>query len=215
MPITPDAWSVVVVGYWNRAILTPAGVAKRLFGLGDQQAVEVIVPVDAIAPFKVRHGNLTVMVARDHLLVQPEVIRYPVLVAAMEVARKALELLPETPVFAAGYNVTFRSTRPIDAFDEVTKHEWDNRISDQGYKIDSRSISRSLDWNDGKIRVTVSQKHDQSCSLLLNFEMVSNDPKKLGIWLSATAVAVQDQSEKIMFKTIDLRSEDVQYVDES
>ena len=114
MPLTPDNWNVVVVGHWNRAILSPNGIAKRLFGLEDGTPVQVLIPLDVVGPYHVRHEKITVIPSNDRLLVQPLHSTFENLMDAMSIARRALEDLPLTPVFAAGINLNYKSATEID-----------------------------------------------------------------------------------------------------
>src|SRR6266478_1019531 len=105
MPLEPYDWNVVVLGRWNRAILTPNGIASRLFELPPETEIGIEVPMDAIGPFLVSHGDLTVMVGGAQLMVQATENNFSSLERAMRVARRAMEKLPETPVVAAGFNI--------------------------------------------------------------------------------------------------------------
>src|SRR5262245_15714431 len=105
MPLEPYDWNVVVLGRWNRAILTPQGIASRLFQLPPETEIGIEVPIDAIGPFRVSHGKLTVMVSEAQLMVEARENNFPSLERAMRVARRAMEDLPRTPVFAAGFNI--------------------------------------------------------------------------------------------------------------
>jgi hypothetical protein len=55
MALSPERWSVVIIGRWNRAILTPAGIAKRVFGEPETKLMDVEVPLDGLSPYRVRH----------------------------------------------------------------------------------------------------------------------------------------------------------------
>jgi hypothetical protein len=54
MELEPFDWNVVIAAYWNRAILTPNGIAKRLFKIPEGTAMEVEVPVDLLEPPQVK-----------------------------------------------------------------------------------------------------------------------------------------------------------------
>jgi hypothetical protein len=59
-PLNPQPfnWDVVIVGFWNRAILTPNGIAKRLFKLPEGSGIEVLVPVNSLEPSQVKHNGI-------------------------------------------------------------------------------------------------------------------------------------------------------------
>lgn len=214
MPIVvPSDWSVVVVGFWNRAILTPAGIVRRLYGLPEDTPVEVEVALDAIAPHRVKHDHVTVMAGSDRLIVSPDICNYATLDTALRVARTALRSLPETPVLAAGFNLKYKSERHIESLAAVTAHNWDERLSDEGYTIDSRLINRALNWRDGQIRVSVAQEPDLSFSIALNFDLRSNSADRLHDWLAVPIRDVQEQTERILYRCLDLMPEEIANVD--
>ncbi|MBK9039205.1 MAG: hypothetical protein IPL83_08600 [Bdellovibrionales bacterium] len=66
-------WSVVIAGYWNQAILTPAGIAYRLFKKPKDTPVQVEIPLDGIAPYRVRDGSIIIMAQpkRLHIIAEP------------------------------------------------------------------------------------------------------------------------------------------------
>src|ERR1051326_5820594 len=109
MPAEAFEWTVVVVGAWNRAILTPSGVARHLFGLEGEPVVQVELPLEYQGPIKISYGSLTVVPATDRIIVEMGDATYDNLGAACEIARRALEGLPETPVRAAGINLRYRT----------------------------------------------------------------------------------------------------------
>ncbi len=131
MSIVSEEWSVVILGAWNRAILTPAGISKRLFGLPKGTQVEVMVPLDVLAPFKVRHEDTSVAAAADRLIINPSKCNYTNMQKPMNIACKALGNLPETPVSAAGYNFKFKSGKPVPALAKVVEHQLDQAFCRQ------------------------------------------------------------------------------------
>ena len=212
MPLSPDDWSVVVIGYWNRAILTPAGIAKQLFGL-ENVPVKVLVTLDTVAPHMVEVEDVIVIALRDRLIVKPVENTIENLAKAIQIAKKALTELPRTPVSAAGFNLRYRSnTEPIKALDDLTASTWDERLADAAFQIDTRSINRVLLWKTGKIQVFVTQEPEGKYELLLNFEANSNESEKLQEWLSVSANEIDVQAQKIFRDTIGLTNEEITHV---
>ncbi len=101
-------WNVVVVGSWNLAILTPAGITQRLFGLKDGETTIVELPLEAPGPYRVSHNGVTVVPSPGRLEVVPRESTNEGLVAAAEIAARAVSALPETLFQAAGVNIRFR-----------------------------------------------------------------------------------------------------------
>ena len=173
MPLVPNDWNVVVIGHWNRAILSPAGIAKRLFGLPEGTPIEVMVPLEVVAPYHVRHKNITVIPSSDRLVVSPVQCTFENLVEAIGIIRKALEDLPRTPVFAVGINVRYISTTEVDVLQQSTASAWDDKLSDKRLIIASRSIMRSVHWRDGTINITIKVRSGRRllASLQLRFQV--------------------------------------------
>jgi hypothetical protein len=210
MPLTPEDWSVVVVGHWNRAILTPAGIAKQLFGLPSGTPVQVFVPLDTIAPHIVLYGDVKVIPSSDRLIIQPVNNTIDNLKTVMEIAKRALVELPRTPVSAAGINLKYRSTDRVETLEQLTAHSsWDDRLSDADYRIESRAITRSLHWRGGKIQVFITQESEGRYELLLNFETQSNDTDQLQEWVSVATDDIRTQAERVLYNTVSLTHEEL------
>jgi len=210
MALVPGDWTVVVLGSWNRAILTPAMVTRKLFQLPEGTPVKVAVQLDVVAPYQISHDEIVVVPFRDKLIVATMKPNFVSLGKAMKVARNAMEQLPSTPYTAAGFNLRYKSKSPIEALQSLTSLEtWDNRISDEDLSIDERSVTRALKWEDGKIKVTITQQEDPAHSMLLNFDLQSDNVDLLKKWMSAEPGQIETQAKKV-FKTIGLTSEEIE-----
>jgi hypothetical protein len=211
MPIIAEDWSVQVVGFWNPSIYTPAGVARHLFKLPDATPVQVLISIDRPAPYQVQHDGLTVMVGNDRLVVQPDRANFEKIVAAMVIAQRALDDLPRTPFIAAGFNLKFRSEEAVPALVEITAHDWDNKLSDEGFTIQERSVIRSVRRENGRINVTVTQKEDLTFTVVLNFDLQSGDVKQLRAWIEVAAANIQREAERVLHNSMGVRKEEVRY----
>ncbi len=211
MPITPSDWSVVIVGHWNRAILTPSGIVRRLLRLPEQTPVEVEVALDAFLPYRVRHDNVVITAGSDKLLVQPTSFNYRAFEAALATARAGIAELPETPVYAAGFNLNFKTGEYAEALTPITGHPWDDRLSDEDFDIETRSTTRVLRWRGGLIRAAVMQEADMSFVILLNYERLSTSVPELIEWLSIPVQDIRAATERILSRCLDLALEDIRY----
>jgi hypothetical protein len=212
MPLTRHDWNVVVVGRWNRAILTPQGVATRLFNIAPDDPVPLLVefPLDALGPFRLTHNELVVMVTDQQLIVESQARDLPGLHRAMEVAIRALRQLPETPVTAAGFNIRYRvethaAIPPClaDAF----QHIWEHRFADAGHPIIETGLNWISRWGESKIGVNMV-RGEQDLRINLNFERsgVHND---LVDWLSRPIVETEIQLQVMLSDILHVRPEDI------
>ena len=209
MALSPIDWNVVVIGRWNRAILTPAGIGKRLFGVAEGTPLEVMLAIDAIAPPRVAHEGIVVTAGSDRLIIQPSKCTFAELGRARELARKALRDLPETPVSAVGLNVKYKLEEPLDEIVHVVESSWDNLLSDKDYRIRERSVSRSLAWDDASINIGVSMKDNSEQFVQFNFDFRSDDVELHAGWLETPIETVEAKVKSLLNETMEISLEEL------
>lgn len=183
MQQNPISWNVVVIGAWNRAILTPAGIQRRLFALPPETPIEVEVAIDRPAPFRVKHKGLVVTVGSDSLSIETDVARVGDLIRAAELAQKALRELPETPVLAAGLNMTIALSDTPATIAPMLESCLDEALADQSFEIaEHKSIRRTVKLAVGQVNIELAQ-HDQLTSVAFNFHLSSESTSDLQTWL--------------------------------
>lgn len=191
-------WNVVVVGRWNRAILTPSGIAKRIFGLKEGTPVEVYVPIDAIGPYQVKYDSIVVTAGSDRLILQPDEATFDLLEKAKRHAVTAINELPETPFTAAGINIRYMTKDTLQPLVDFTAHESDSRLSDEGLNIVGRSNRRSVKWNDGQINISVNRQEDESYRIEFNFHRQSTEREELEAWLKTSIEELEAISNTLL-----------------
>lgn len=214
MSLSPKDWSVVVAGSWNRAILTPAGIRKRLFRLDDGTPIEVQLPIDQLKPPQVKHDGIYVIADSNNLILRPHQCSFDELDRARLFAINALESLPETPITAIGINMRYTSAIAIPEFFDALDSSWDTSLSETGYTINESDIKRSLSWNNGFINLFLSYDKSNHHSILFNFEIRSNNHEDLKNWLSAPIDILKSQITKIFSDTLHIKNKDITYEQE-
>ena len=199
MAVQPADWSVVIAGRWNRAILTPSGIAKRLFGLSEGKPVEVAVPLDGVSPYIVKHPmqQIAAMTDEGRLLIRASRPDYETLGHAMAAGVNALASLPETPVSAAGFNINFRSKEVTSEMASLLVSESEKALVDAGFKPVARTLGRSLEHGAGALNVTVAGSVD-SFGLSLNFHRASEVVDELKQWLQTPVEQVKEAVTKVL-----------------
>ncbi len=188
MKSKPIDWNVVIAGSWNRAILTPNGIAKRLFKLPEGTGIQVMVPVDLLEPPKVKSGGIVASVDERCLMIGTESPTYETLKKAMEIGCNALQDLPETPVIAAGFNVRFEIQECPPELDDIVQGSLDQHLSDAGYEIVTRELRRKVRLKDsvfaeGFLNLAVQKDETGLIRIRLNFHRDSKKTKDLVKWL--------------------------------
>lgn len=200
MNINPFDWNVVIVGYWNRAILTPAGVGRRLFGLEEGTPVLVEVPMNGLGPHRVKYSDLTITAETGRLVVHADIPKYDLLDRARKAAVLAIESLPETPLSAAGFNVRVRIKDPSDELLTSLTSGVDNSLSDAGFKIHSRSLRRSLKFLNGVLNLDMEEREDFLA--VLNFDRQSPKKNDLVAWLQIPITEIEDVVARVFERVL-------------
>jgi hypothetical protein len=215
MPLDPGDWNVVVLGRWNRAILTPQGIATRLLQLPPETEIGIAVPMDALGPYRVSHGDLVIMVSSAQLIVEATENNFPSLQRAMRIAQRAMHSLPETPVSAAGFNIRCQGSgedgllAPLIAATELC---WDQQFVRASLPISRRDVTWVADWEDGKITVNlVREQQDRVLRVNLNFERTGNRDELLA-WVARPVEEVRVQAQRIFTDILNLQMEAVEWI---
>ena len=214
MVIRPTDWSVVIAGRWNRAILTPAGIAKRLFNISESSQILVAVPLDGLSPYQVRHQghDIVAMTDENRLIILATRNTYENMAHAMGAGVNALEALPETPVTAAGYNISFHSEESAPPLAALLAAPVDDVVAELGKSVEGRSITRSLAYEGGTLNITFAGDKT-GFKLQCNFNKDSKDIKDLISWLKSPVAGAQQIVDQLVAK-LGLQIEDAKYDDD-
>ncbi len=72
-------------------------------------------------------------------------------------------------------------------------------------------MSRTIRRDGGRINVNVTQKEDLRSTLVLNFDLQSDDAEKLKAWLAISADELQREAERILYNTMGVERNKVIY----
>lgn len=194
-PFNAYDWNIVLLGAWNRAILTPNYISAKLFGLSEGDGIEVFVPVDVLAPIKVRHQGLSVIPNSSRLIIETSKHDFDSLNRAKDVAKKALEELPLTPVGAVGYNIRFKGTKTNLNISEGIQLTLDP-FSDEGFEVSSNGVLYRLSFREGWINLKVDIQVSD-LFIELNFHRESREKEDLSAWLDVPIDEVKEAISKI------------------
>jgi len=204
VPLVPYEWNVVVVGRWNRAILTPAWVVTQLFREAEGTAVFLEVPMDAIGPYRITHRGLIVVPDGGRLIVETREANYDSLQAAKELSDRAIGLLPVTPLSAAGYNIRFRgeaAEEQLRPLLDLTAERIDESLERAGRQITRKESTRAVRWDDGKVSIQCIFEEPNSLDVNLNFERAGTTDEMRN-WLQRPVEQVKGQVDDILHRIL-------------
>lgn len=201
MALEPTDWSVVVAGRWNPAILTPSGIASRLFELTEETLVEVQVPINMPAPPRVTYDGQMVSVSSSKLIIKPKQPTLSALKHSLTLGRRALGSLPATPVSAAGYNLNFQTGDSLDALVEAHESPIDGGLAELGYTASESALRRDVPFQDGTLSLTLT--HSASGHRIdMNFAQQSQDAETLSAWLEVNLEHLEDAVKGLLSRGV-------------
>jgi len=195
----PSDWNIVILGAWNRAILTPAWIQEIVFALPHGSTVDVLVPMDTMfAPFQVHDKGLTVIPAPGQLILQLTEPTEALLTRAMEASRRAMQDLPRTPLQACGLNLRYAAPELPLALLERSRCKTEQLFSNHGYELQMRRRGETLSFKEGTMSVIADIPTTGPCTVTLNFERQSQDRTDLLNWLSRGAAEYIQEAQTVI-----------------
>jgi len=159
MIIKNEGWNLVLLGKWNKYILSPEWSAKNIFGV-DKVQVEFAINLDQ--PPRFTSGNVRMIPGEDSVVFVPVECVEASLVEMEKCAQKLLETLPYTPVYACGINFGF--TEKIDMLPASVTRLFDiedtELLSGHG-EIQESSIRRTIQLDKKKLMFMIAQNEDE------------------------------------------------------
>lgn len=186
MPGNPVDWSVAILGAWNLAILTPAGIARRLFQLPPAHSVEVLLPLEGRGPVRVSYDSLTVVPSETSLVIAPLAPTRASLASAASLATRALQSLPETPLTAVGVNIRYAFDAMPTELLRLTVCPLDDCLANLNHRVPKKTLRRSIAWQPGELNLDILEAENASGILAFNFHLPSTTPSELLGWLTRT-----------------------------
>lgn len=184
--LEPFDWNVVVAGAWNRALLTPAWLQKRVFKQPDA-TLELFLPVEFPAPPRVKLREMTIEVSGTALIVGTEACTYETLGTAQKLATNALDALGETPIAGVGINVRYRLGALLEVTLQRTNAAFDKFLADSALNVKSRSFQRTIAWEAGELNLTLEEDEGAHGTVLFNFHLGTPDVAAAKEWLRTPA----------------------------
>lgn len=108
MELIPYNWNVILVGFWNKAILIPNFITDKIFKLEKGTQIEVQVPVDLLAAPRIKYKEYIFFTDKERIIIETNECKTEYLIKALEYAKNVYEVLPVTPVIAVGFNIRYK-----------------------------------------------------------------------------------------------------------
>lgn len=160
-------WTIVVAGSWNVAILNPDWFAQNVLNVPE---LMIELTVEGLqAKLKYLHDDLIVIPQTDRVIFgcrRPDQIS---LAACERAAINLLNRLPVTPVTAVGINIGYEEANPPKEVASLFNLQDDQKFSAQDFVFISRSITRSIAFEDRILNFKAQHTDGGSIILFANF----------------------------------------------
>lgn len=144
-----DIVHFVIVGAWNKYILSQDWVSNNLF-VGEQ-SLQMQIPVNMDASLKFMTNDLSICIVKDRLELSVINRTDPVFKKATNILRTIVRLLPHTPVFSFGINSTFYCS--IEEVGDSVPFNYSDieLLASMGLPLQMQSITRCLKTSDNNL----------------------------------------------------------------
>ena len=202
--LEPFDWNVVVAGAWNRALLTPAWLQKRVFKQPDA-TIELFLPVEFPAPPRVKLGEMTIEVSTSAFLVGATACNYDSLASAQKLATNALDALGETPISGVGINIRYRIGNLVELTLQRTKAEFDRRLGDSMLVVKEKSLQRTISHDAGVLNLTLSEDETAKGTVLFNFHRGTTEVAAAKEWLEMSQEQLQKVVDVVLYDCVGIQ----------
>lgn len=135
-----DADVLVIVGAWNRAILSQEWVMQNL--LSEEKNVKIEYPINSIGSLRFSTEDFSFFVLGERLVFKALNNKEQTYKNIVAIARQLLRLLSHTPINAMGINFVYKSEQALTIFDSIG----DTRklVDLIGHEIKVQELTRSF-----------------------------------------------------------------------
>ena len=144
-------WTLVILGRWNTAILSPDWLAKEIFRV---ESMAIYYPVlGGESPF-FETNNIRVVVKEDRITFYPLKDNEAILQDIEDAAKRILDKLPYTPVDAFGENFHYIEEHSIYQFEEIFELSDEIKLLKDGV-VSETSIKRTIDLGGCQLNLNI------------------------------------------------------------
>lgn len=202
-PELPD-WTVVLLGHWNMAILSPEWVTKELFGARETQ-VEMVFGV--VPTIRYIGQEFTILPHANRVIIAMSRWTPAAWQSLETAASKLLEALPRTPISAVGINFGFLEPDPDVELNRIFQFDDSAKLVERGRDISEFTIIRQLKRAERPILNLRMTQLGGSVKFHFNYHIdVTGAEDALGKLRGRPAIA-RAESEEILEQVYGLRLE--------
>lgn len=205
MEILTQGHSIVLVGGWNRNIITPQWVTSSLANV--EEAVFQLAIDDPTFPFRILFDDYVLTVRVDRLQLHSQIVSAERLSGATTLANDLLELLPHTPISSLGLNFAWRESDPPSTLLPLFTLSDTSAIADEGHSATETAIKRSFPWQDGILNFTLALKPQGHVIADFNFHWPVARAADAQQYLNARASEARDAALLLLRKVYNLEED--------
>lgn len=158
MVVKQDSWTVVILGKWNKYILSPEWSAGNIFNL-EKLRVEFGISVDL--PPRYIGSDVRMTPSEDTVIFTALEHTDEALAKIEEYASSLFEKLPYTPIGAFGINFGFVEKAGSGSLSSIFDLTDDTKLVESGCSIKQKSISRQLNFSEKTLNLTIAQLNSE------------------------------------------------------
>ncbi len=189
--IKPSGYNVLIIGHWNLGILSPKWISREMYQQEEGDPVNVLVPLNYGKPNRIQSSDGTIEVRPSSESLYIGTIDDPPTLAslnkAIEVAKRTLRKLPETPIIAAGINFILSSDTITDEAEEIITSGIDAKLNELGKEVKRRKLERTIPLEENVILNIYLESHENGkFSLHVNIHNPSQVNSDVVTWLEGS-----------------------------
>jgi hypothetical protein len=147
--------------------------------------------VDRPGVFRVANEGIIVVPTAAGLEISTRTPSAETLARACALCRRALQVLPETPVSAAGVNIRYRFDEMPDQILDLVSAPLDATLSDAAFEVTAALTRRTLALAPGVVNVGINHGTGAAGSIEFNFHRDATLSTELSNWLGRVQEFVQ------------------------
>jgi hypothetical protein len=202
-----EKWSIVFVGAWNTAILTPDWLTKHVGATGP---VQIEFPIgNPLLPLRYTLNGVHLVLARDRIILAPSADDTDVLERMESFGKKILSILTHTPVTAVGINFEFLEDAPSAEVKKLFKAPDLVRLADADLVVEATVLKRRLRLpQDGVVNLSLQQTNGSQVAAKLNFHRDVDGATTAASYLDGRVVKSRASALKFLHDAYELDLEE-------